>query len=232
MADEPLASIHAFDLRQSSPRAILDELVARRMQSHEEHAVEQSLQFKISGASGQDFVGAGLRGVAKVSVEGSLGEFCFCSFGEGDCFIEGKVGAYFGHSMQSGILIVHGHASHSVGALARGGTIAIYGNASDRAAIGMQGADLVIRGSVGDFAGLGLQSGSLIIGGNAGKELGKGMKAGAIYIRGDAESISSDVEEQRVREPDRLKIGLVLLKAGIKSAGKDFRVYRSAKDSD
>jgi methylamine---glutamate N-methyltransferase subunit B len=231
MAVVSMKSWLAIDLSVTSPKAILRQLMDYRENSLADPALSNAdFELKITQAAGNDFVGAGVRCVSKVSVVGNLGDYGFCSFGEGQGFIEGKVGAYFGHSIHSGILIVHSHASHSVGALGTGGTIAIYGNAGDRVAVGMQGSDVVIRGSVGHFAGLGLQSGCLVIGGNAGTEMGKGMRDGTIYLRGEAESISSDIEEQRLREPDRLKIGLLLLKAGIKSAGKDFRVYRSVKE--
>jgi len=45
-----------------------------------------------------------------------------------------------------------------------------------------------------------------------------------------AESVSDDIEEQRLREPDRLKIGMLMLKSNIKSSGKEFRVYRAVRE--
>ena len=181
----------------------------------------------LANARGHDFIGCGFREIAETVVQGSIGDFGFCSFGDGECKVSGNVGDYFGHSIVSGILIVRGNAMHSVGALGTGGLIAVYGDAGDRAAVGAQGADIVIRGSVGSLAGLGMQSGTLIVGGAAGNNFGKGLRGGTIYIRGEAESISPDVEEQRLREPDRLKIGMLMLKSNIKSTGKEFRVFRS-----
>lgn len=184
----------------------------------------------ISGARGQDFIGSGFRGISEVEVHGTIGDFGFCSFGDGECQIEGNVGDFFGHSIASGILVVRGHAKRSVGALGAGGLIAIYGNAGDRAGIGMQGADIVIRGSVANHAGLGMQRGTLIVGGSAGQHLGQGMRGGTIYLRGEAESISPDIDEQRLREPDRLKIGMLMLKSNINNVGKEFRVFRPVHD--
>jgi methylamine---glutamate N-methyltransferase subunit B len=189
-----------------------------------EHVCFQQLM--VIGAKGQDHIGAGVRDVPSIAVDGPIGDFGFCSFGDGECLVDGSVGEFFGHSIHSGILIAKGHAKHGVAALGVGGLVAIYGNAGDRVAVALQGADVVVRGSVGNCAGLGMQDGCLIVGGNAGSQLGHQMKGGAIYLRGEAASISSDVEECRLREPDRLKIGLLLLKAGIKAAGKEFRVYR------
>ena len=187
---------------------------------------------EIQGACGQDFIGAGFRNVSEVAVHGAIGDFGFCSFGDGECHVEGNVGHFFGHSVASGIIVVRGHVKTSVAALGTGGLIAIYGNAGDRAAVGMQGAEVVIRGSVANYAALGMQSGTLIVGGSAGLHLGHGMQGGTIYIRGDAESISPDIEEQRIREPDRLKIGMLMLKSSIKSVGKDFRVFHSVHQGE
>jgi len=183
-------------------------------------------RLEVVGAIGQDYIGSGIRGVHSISISGSVGDFGLCSFGDGECSIDGRAGEFFGHSIQSGILILNGHASHAVGALGVGGLVAVYGNAGDRVAVGLQGADIVIRGSVGSHAGLGMHGGCLIVGGNAGQHMGHRMRTGTIYLRGEAQSVSPDIEEVRLREPDRLKIGLLMLKAGIKSTGKEFRVYR------
>ncbi len=214
-----------FHLGSLTPTAILAE-IRNRTAMVSDQGDSESLEVTIQGASGQDHIGAGIRHVSKVTIQGEIGDFGLCSFGDGECNVDGNVGSFFGHSIQSGVLVVRGHAKACVGALGAGGLITIYGNAGARVALGLQGADVVIRGSVDANAGLGMQSGTLIIGGAAGAGLGKGMKGGTIYIRGEAESISPDIEEQRLREPDRLKIGLLMLKSGIKSTGKEFRAYR------
>ncbi len=230
--DKPLESSLHFDLETVSPSEMLLAIQLHCSQiANELSDVESpSVSVKISGARGQDFIGAGFRDVAEVAVQGAIGDFGFCSFGDGECRVEGNVGDFFGHSIASGVLLVRGHAKKAVGALGAGGLISIYGNAGDRTALGMQGADVVIRGSVGSYAGLGMQSGTLVVCGSAGKQLGQGMCGGAIYIRGEAESISSNIEEQRLREPDRLKIGMLLLKSDIKSAGKEFRLFRPVRE--
>jgi len=230
--DKPLESSLHFDLEKVSPSEMLTaiQLHCNRIANPLSDAECPSVSVNISGARGQDFIGAGLRAIGVVAVQGAIGDFGFCSFGDGACHVEGNVGDFFGHSIASGVLLVRGHAKKAVGALGAGGLISIYGNAGDRTALGMQGADVVIRGSVGSYAGLGMQSGTLVLCGTAGKQLGQGMCGGAIYIRGEAESISSNIEEQRMREPDRLKIGMLLLKSDIKSAGKEFRVFRPVRE--
>ena len=221
-----------FQLESTSPAEILSAIqrYLRRVQPCETSDEEsQSIVVNITGAGGQNFIGAGIRGVSKVSIQGAIGQFGLCSYGDGECIVEGNVGDFFGHSLHSGVLVVRGHAKNAVGALGAGGLITIYGNAGQRIGMGLQGADVVIRGSVDSHAGLAMQSGTLIIGGNAGPHFGQGMRGGTIYIRGEAASICPNVEEQRLREPDRLKIGLLMLKSGIKSTGKEFRAYRSVQ---
>ena len=226
----PLESICNINLETVSPLEMLFDIQKQkqeRLLASCDDADNAPLQnVSVVGAKGQDYIGSGIRGVHSITIQGSIGDFGMSSFGDGECNIDGNVGSFFGHSIHSGILGVRGYALHSVGAMGVGGLITIYGNAGDRVAIGMQGADVIIRGSVADYACLGMQSGSLVVGGNAGQHLGKAMRGGTIYLRGEAESVSADVEEYRLREPDRLKIGLLMLKAGIKITGKEFRVFR------
>lgn len=186
------------------------------------------LAIRIEGVANQDALAAGAFNIASLDIQGELGDFGLCASHDCECRIAGNVGHFFCHSLKSGLVILKGHAKDSLGALGCGGFLAIYGNAGNRLAVGLQGTEVVVRGSAGDFACLGMQDGCVVIGGNVGQELGRGMRGGTIYLRGEAESISPDIEEIRVREPDRLKIGLLMIKAGIKSAGKEFRMYRTA----
>ena len=219
-----------FDLERVSPTEMLNAIqlhVSEVLSQSIDRSIIPMVSVGVQGARGQDFIGAGFRNISEVAVQGVIGDFGFCSFGDGECHVEGNVGHFFGHSVASGIIIVRGHVKTSVAALGTGGLIAIYGNAGDRAAVGLQGADVVIRGSVANYAGLGMQCGTLIVGGSAGLHLGHGMRGGTIFIRGEPESISPDIEEHRIREPDRLKIGMLMLKSSIKSVGKEFRMFHS-----
>jgi glutamate synthase domain-containing protein 3 len=187
----------------------------------------EGLQVRVTGGEGQAYVGSGLADLQHVEVVGRVGDYAFCGLDNCQCTLDGDAGNFFGHSIDSGLVIAKGSVGHSAGAMGRGGLIAVYGSAGDRVAVSLRGADLIVRGAAGALAGLGMREGTLIIGGTAGEGLGRGMRGGAIYLRGEASSISSDVEEHRLREPDRLKLGLLFLKAGIKAnTGKEFRVFR------
>jgi methylamine---glutamate N-methyltransferase subunit B len=187
---------------------------------------------RITGADGQDYVGTGLADFRHVTVEGTVGKFAFCGIDNCECTLQGDAGEFCGHSIASGMLVVKGSVGDGAGAMGMGGLIAVYGSAGNRAGVSLRGADLLVRGNVGAQSGLGMRHGALIIGGSAGEQLGHGMRGGAIYLRGEAASLSPEIEEHRLREPDRLKLGLLLLQAGIKSgAGKEFRVYRPRVES-
>ncbi len=231
--ENPSESVLNFDLETTSAYQLLSAVqmsISTTLLAGKVHSTSPVVSLKLINARGQDFIGAGLRDVGDVSVMGSVGDYSFCSFGDGQSVIEGNVGNFFGHSIASGVLVVRGHAKHALGALGAGGLIAVYGNAQDRVGVGMQGTDIVVRGSVANHAGLGMQSGTLIVGGSAGLLLGQGMSGGTIYLRGEAESVSDDVEEQRLREPDRLKIGMLMLKSNFKLSGKEFRVFRTVRE--
>ena len=122
--ENPLESALHFDLATVSPVEIL-----RTIRQCGRGAV---VSVRIVGANGQDYIGAGLRDIDEVVVKGEMGDFGFCSFGDGQGQVEGNVGNFFGHSIASGILVVRGHAKHSVGAMGTNGLIAIFGNAGDR----------------------------------------------------------------------------------------------------
>jgi len=175
---------------------------------------------------GQSGVAGGWNAINTIVFDGDLGDYCLSHFRGADVEVRGNIANGASQSLQSGTIIVRGHAGDSLAAYGTGGMVAVYGNAGRRAAVALDGADVLVRGSVGSQAAYKMISGSLIIGGTAGPELGKGMTGGVIYIRGEPESLDSHLKEVRMREADRMRIGMILLKAGIKSTGREFRVFR------
>jgi len=185
----------------------------------------------VQGGSGKDHLGAGLKNLLKVETMGSIGDYAFACTSNCECVVQGNVGEYFGHSQVSGTLLVMGSAGRGVSAMAHGGLSVVLGDAAEQVAASLRGAAVLVRGNVGEQAGFRMRSGTLVIGGDAGPGLGHQLTGGRIYIRGEANDITPDLEECRLREPDRLKLSLLLLKAGLKaSALKEFRVYRSPNE--
>jgi methylamine---glutamate N-methyltransferase subunit B len=218
------------------PAAQLKHAIAASLQSTSAqphvHSDENLVQVNVREARGQHYLGVGLVHLHRVDIDGSVGDYALCGSDQCECNIDGNAGDFLGHSLRSGVVIATGNAGHAVGAMGTGGLIAIYGSAGDRVGISMRGADILIRGNAGSNVAAGMRAGTIVIGGSSGERMGQGMRGGTIYLRGDAPAISRDIEEQRLREPDRLKLGLLLLKAGVKAAtGKDFRVFRPRVES-
>jgi formylmethanofuran dehydrogenase subunit C len=103
----------------------------------------------------------------------------------------------------------------------------VHGDAGHRAGVGLVGGELIVKGSVGSQAGFEMRSGSIIIFGSTGALLGLGARGGTIYVGGEVESISANLEEDRIREADRLRLSLLLLKAGIEKKPASWKVFRS-----
>lgn len=181
---------------------------------------------RIVGGASRDSFALGLSNAARLEIRGDVGDYCLYGVRSAEVEVYGHAGVGFAQAMESGSAILHGSAGDSLGAFSRGGLIAVYGNGARRAGCGLRGGQVFVRGSVGTQAAYGMQGGSLLIGGSAGKDLGAAMVGGVVYVRGDVESLAEHLEETRMKEPDRLRIGLILLKAGVKATGKDFRAFR------
>jgi glutamate synthase domain-containing protein 3 len=193
---------------------------------------EQAAEVHILGATGQAGLASGIAQGIKVSVTGQVGAFFGLLNAGGDLELNGDCGAGCGHSMSAGGILVRGQAGHALAAFARGGFIGVHGSAKDACALALAGADIVVRQSVGARAAERMQSGHLVLGSDAGAELGKDAIGGTIYLRGTAASVSDQLQEVRMRESDAMRLGLLLVRAGIKGNAKDFRVYRPRVKSE
>jgi glutamate synthase domain-containing protein 3 len=158
-------------------------------------------------------------------VEGNVGDYCAAALREADIEIHGSAGTGVGHSLQSGVISVHGNVGPAAGAMAAGGLIIIYGNAGPRCGAGLQGADVVVRGSVDSHAGVCMRDGTLVILGDVGPQAGLGASAGTWFVMGELSGQANSLIEARVKEPDKLRLGLLLLNSGIDANAKDFRKF-------
>ncbi len=181
---------------------------------------------EIVGAEGQPAVAAGIIHSIKIIVHGVIGDYGFAMIDGSECEVVGDVGAACGHSLLAGSILVRGHAGSALGAFGVGGFVATHWSAGDRCAMCNAGTEFVIRSDVGRQAAWGMKGGTLVIGADAKEGLGDSMTGGTIYIRGKAESVAPHLKENRMKDADSLKLGLLLVRAGIKADPKDFRVYR------
>jgi glutamate synthase domain-containing protein 3 len=158
-------------------------------------------------------------------VEGNVGDYCAAALREADIEIHGSTGTGVGHSLQSGVISVHGNVGPAAGAMATGGLIVIHGNAGQRCGAGLQGADIVVKGSVDSHAGVYMRDGTLVILGDVGPQAGLGASAGTWFVMGGLSGQANCLIEARMKEPDKLRLGLLLLNSGIDANAKDFRKY-------
>jgi methylamine---glutamate N-methyltransferase subunit B len=162
----------------------------------------------------------------RVLIPTDVGDYALPMCQAGEIRVTGSAGVGFGEGIAGGAIRLHGSAGDGCAVAAKGGTLAVYGDAGHRCAVAMQGGEVFVRGDVGHQAASRALRGTLVIGGDAGHQLGAGMLDVAIYLRGHAASLAPGLEEQPLSKADRLKLGLVLINAGIKGETTDFRRIR------
>ncbi len=87
----------------------------------------------------------------------------------------------------------------------------------------MRGGEIFIRGNAGPQAAARALWGTIVIGGDADGGLGDSMRGATIFIRGKANMLGRGVREAPLREREKLRLGLLLINAGIRGDVKDFR---------
>ena len=157
----------------------------------------------LRGVNGQRYIGAGLKGMARLEIEGTAGNNLGAMMNGLSIYVHGNVQDGAGNTMSGGEIVVRGSAGDITGYAMRGGKILIQGNAGWRVGIHMksredQPAVLVIGGKAGDFLGEYMAGGTIVVLGLdtplhqeresanplIGNYLASGMHGGTIYIRG------------------------------------------------
>ena len=87
----------------------------------------------------------------------------------------------------------------------------------------MRGGELFVRGNVGPGAAAGSLWGTIVIGGDAEEGLGDSMRGSTIFLKGKVAALGRGVREAPLREREKLRLGLLLINAGIRGEAKDFR---------
>ncbi|MEL6895311.1 MAG: tributyrin esterase [Planctomycetota bacterium] len=180
-------------------------------------------QLQLDGLRGRDFALCGLNHPLYLRIPVSLGDYAFAFHQQSLVRVEGGVGHGVADGMRSGTLRIHGHAGHGAGVGMCGGTLAIYGNAGPAVGAGIRGGEIFIRGDAGPRTGVGAVRGTIMIGGDAGEELGDATSGASIFLRGAAASLSPGMVEAPLRQREVVRLGLLLLNAGIRGEAKDFR---------
>lgn len=182
------------------------------------------LRVRLQGLNQQDNLVTGLPGI-QIIAEGSVGNYCFVALKDADVEIQGSADAALAHSMESGLVIARGNVGPNAGALSSGGLLVIHGNAASRCGAGLRGADIVVEGSVGSYCGLGMQAGTIVVFGNMGPMAGWGSSGGTFFVHGEVETPAPALVESRLKDADKLRLGLLLLNSGLDSKVREFRKF-------
>jgi methylamine---glutamate N-methyltransferase subunit B len=164
----------------------------------------------------------------RLVMAGDVGDYALCNLDQVDAIIRGNAGYAAGSGIRGGTLQVLGNAGDYCGAYGIGGTVIVKSDTGLRTAACMNGANVYVLGNVGDEAGFRMQSGALVIQGNCGERLGAELIGGVVYMLGEAKSIAPQLFEARMKEPDRLRLSLILARANLSSKAKEFRVFKPA----
>ena len=209
---------HTFDMQAMDDRELIEAL--RRIPRAQS---EKFPRVELTGARGQHCALMQINHPLRVRVLGSLGDYACAWNDETVVKVERNVGHGAGEGMISGSLRVCGDAGLGIGTAMTGGTVAIYGSASHRVGAAMRGGGLFVRGDVGDDVGLGALAGTIVIGGDAGKNLGDPHSNVDVFIRGQSQSLAHGVVEATLWKKQEVKLGLLLISAGIRGSASDFR---------
>ncbi len=226
MTDSPLQPGVSLDAKALGVAALNRHLRELQM-------AENEPAVRILGLMGQHGLATGIANEVRIELIGMAGSNFGMLNAAADLDLTGDAGSCCGHSMTGGGILVRGHVGHSAAAFAHGGFIGVHGTAKSACGLFLNGADVVVRQAVGDFAARGMRSGNLVLGSDVGNGLGQDCTGGTIYVRGTVASISDCLREARMKEADSMRLGLLLVRAGIKGAvAKDFRIYRPRVKSE
>lgn len=173
---------------------------------------------------------AGLNQSSEIVIASGIGDFALMASQQAAVEISGSAGDGCGHSFHSGSILIRGGANNFLAAYAIGGYIAVHGRAGDYAGYGLAGADVLVRSRSGNAAGAKMRAGTLVLGNGCGENLGIGMTGGTIYVRGEIGSIADNIQIGRLKEADTIRLGLMLVRAGIKTTYEKFQVFRPKSD--
>lgn len=151
----------------------------------------------LDNVNGQRYIGAGLSGDIKITINGVPGNDLACFMDGPAILVNSNSQDGIGNTMNAGRIVVHGSSGDIVGHSMRGGRIYIKGNAGYRIGIHMKSYKdlypvIIIGGVVGDFLGEYMAGGLIAVLGLGrgpdeplvGNYCGTGMHGGAMYIRG------------------------------------------------
>jgi glutamate synthase domain-containing protein 3 len=174
--------------------------------------------------NGQRYIGNGIRGNLKISIEGVPGNDLAAFMDGPSIIVNSNAQDAVGNTMNSGKVVIHGHAGDVLGYGMRGGKLFIQGDVGYRVGIHMKAFKkqipvIIIGGTARDFLGEYQAGGVIILLGLdrdgkpfVGNYIGTGMHGGVIYIRGEVDpfQLGKEVSISSVDETDEKRLRLYL----------------------
>mgnify|MGYP006268476401 CR=1 FL=1 len=178
----------------------------------------------LRNVNGQRYIGDGIRGKIKISIEGVPGNDLAAFMDGPTIIVHSNAQDAVGNTMNSGKVVIHGHAGDVLGYGMRGGKLFIQGDVGYRVGIHMKAFKkhvpvIIVGGTARDFLGEYQAGGVIILLGLdrhgkpfAGNYIGTGMHGGVIYIRGEVDpfQLGKEVSISSVDETDEKQLRLYL----------------------
>jgi glutamate synthase domain-containing protein 3 len=167
----------------------------------------------LNNVLGQRFIGNGVRGDAKITINGVPGGDLGMFMSGPECEIFGNAEHAPGNTMDRGSLIIHGSAGDAVAHSMRGGKVFVEGNIGYRGGIHMKEYEgkrpiLVVGGTSHAFLGEYMAGGLILVLGIDNEPavqdrgIGSGIHGGEIVIRGDVDDKLLGVGAKKVEFTD------------------------------
>lgn len=153
----------------------------------------------LNNVLGQRFIGDGIRGNAKIIVNGVPGGDLGMFMSGPTCIVYGNAEHAPGNTMDKGMLVIHGSAGDAVAHSMRGGEVFVQGNIGYRGGIHMKQYEaavrpiLVVGGTAHSFLGEYMAGGLVLVLGiglekaMTDRGIGSGIHGGEIIIRGEVD---------------------------------------------
>jgi glutamate synthase domain-containing protein 3 len=188
----------------------------------------------LRNVNGQRYIGDGIRGNIKISIEGVPGNDLAAFMDGPSIIVNSNAQDAVGNTMNGGKVVIHGHAGDVLGYGMRGGKLFIQGDVGYRVGIHMKAFKkhvpvIIVGGTARDFLGEYQAGGVIILLGLdrnglgskasttehkplAGNYIGTGMHGGVIYIRGEVDpfQLGKEVSISPIDEKDAEKLNLYL----------------------
>ncbi len=188
----------------------------------------------LRNVNGQRYIGDGIRGKIKISIEGVPGNDLAAFMDGPTIMVNSNAQDAVGNTMNSGKVVIHGHAGDVLGYGMRGGKLFIQGDVGYRVGIHMKAFKkhvpvIIVGGTARDFLGEYQAGGVIILLGLdrnglgskasaterkslAGNYIGTGMHGGVIYIRGEVDPfhLGKEISISSVDETDEKQLRLYL----------------------